>query len=281
VPGTNANNYIPFRKFARGSSYATTNATSNYHALQTKFTRRMSKGLDFLVAYTWAKTITNAGDLLSGGNVSGFRAPGLPGFGIKYDSGLAAFDVRHAFSASGTYQLPFGRGRARMSGISKLADAFVGGWDMNFILALYSGQPQSIGCTVATTSGMGCWPLVKEGSDLYIGKVEQFYNPDAFFNPPVATAIGQSDTSPLGGGKTPVTGPPFRKLDFSIFKQFQTTEKTRLEFRAETFNLTNTPSFANPGNTNWADKVNFGRIFATRNNPNAARQVQLALKFYF
>jgi hypothetical protein len=111
--------------------------------------------------------------------------------------------------------------------------------------------------------------------------VEQFYNPAAFANPPVATQIGQTDFGPLGGKRTQVTGPPYKKLDFSLFKSFQVTERTRLEFRAESFNLTNTPAFANPSSTNFTDTRNFGKITATRNNPNDARQIQFALKLYW
>ena len=68
-------------------------------------------GFRLLVSYTFSKTRTDAGDLLSNGSLGGFRAPGVPGFGIQGDMGLAAFDIRNAFSASGTYDLPFGKGR--------------------------------------------------------------------------------------------------------------------------------------------------------------------------
>ena len=87
---------------------------------------RLAKGLNILAVYTFSKTLTDAGDLLSGGGVSGFRAPDLPGFGIQGDWGLAPFDIRHSFAASGTYDLPFGRGRAYMSSGSKLAEGLFG-----------------------------------------------------------------------------------------------------------------------------------------------------------
>ena len=107
------------------------------------------------------------------------------------------------------------------------------------------------------------------------------YNAAAFRQPPVTTQIGQTDLSPLGGARTQVIGPPYRKLDFSLFKSFVLREHYRLEFRAESFNLTNTPAFANPSQTNFLDTNNFGRITSTRNNPNDARQIQFALKLYF
>ena len=78
-----------------------------------------------------------------------------------------------------------------------------------------------------------------------------------------------------------MTGPPIRRLDFSIFKEFPLTETTRFEFRAESFNLTNTPTFAAPGSLNYLDTVNFARISSTSDAPNDARELQFALKFYW
>ena len=95
------------------------------------------------------------------------------------------------------------------------------------------------------------------------------------------TQVGQTDFSPLGGGNTQVSGPPFRRLDFSAFKSFPIDEHKRIEFRAEFFNLTNTPAFANPGNLNFQDTTNFGAIYSTRDAPNDAREIQFALKFYW
>ena len=144
----------------------------------------------------------------------------------------------------------------------------------------YSGQPQTIGCTVATTSGAGCVALLV--GDPYAGKhdVSQFYNPDAFKDPPAATTIGQTDFAPLGGTRTQVTGPPFRQLDLTVAKQVR-VRGAKLEVRAEAFNLTNTPSFqlntASSG-TNFSNKTTFGQLTATANN---ARQVQLGLKLYW
>ncbi|MGH9695677.1 MAG: hypothetical protein ACRD5Z_16110, partial [Bryobacteraceae bacterium] len=89
--------------------------------------------------------------------------------------------------------------------------------------------------------------------------------------------------SPLGGGNTQVSGPPFRRLDFSLFKSFPIGENRRFEFRAESFNLTNHPAFSQPpsGNLNFLNTTTFGRITTTRDAPNDARELQFALKFYF
>ncbi len=87
--------------------------------------------------------------------------------------------------------------------------------------------------------------------------------------------------SPLGGGQGQVYGPAYRRLDLSFFKSFPVGESKRFEFRAESFNLSNTPNFALPSNLNYLNTVNFGQITATRDNPNDARELQFALKFYW
>jgi hypothetical protein len=265
-PGTNPTAHIDYPHFARGSSFAATVAGTRYNSLQTRFTRRMHKGLQFTINYTLANTETNAGDLLSGGNVGGHRGYDLAGWGgLDNEWTRAFYAVKHAFTFAGGWELP-------------LKGPILGGWRLNWILSAYSGQPQSIGCTIATTSGAGCYALLV--GDPYAGRhdVSQFYNPDAFANPPVVTAIGQTDFSPLGGERAAVTGPPFRQLDLTLAKRINLLGRTQLELRGEAFNLTNTPSFKNPSSTSFADKANFGRITETR---NLARQIQLGLKLYW
>jgi hypothetical protein len=282
-PGTNPQLYVAYPDFARGEPYATTETNSYYHSLQTKYTRRLAKGLDMLAAFTWARTLTNAGDLLSGGGVAGFRAPGILGFGVERDYGLASFDIRKAFSLSGTYQLPVGHGQHFLSSSGGLTNAVLGGWMTNWILTLDDGPPMTLNCVTPGAAGVGCYALLVPGQNRYMGKhnVDQWMNPAAFADPPAATTIGQSDFAPLGGAGTQIVGPGFHRLDWSLFKQFRTTERTRLEFRAEFFNLTNHPNFALPSFTNYKNTSNFGEIGSTSDSPNDPRQIQFALKFYF
>jgi hypothetical protein len=280
--GYNPQNYVPFQDFAQNSSFADTIATANYHSLQSKYQRRLARGLSALVSYTFSKTRTDAGDLLSGGNVGGFRAPGIPGWGIQKDMGLAPFDIRHAITASGTYDLPFGKGRQWLTNGNRLVESVLGNWTTNWILTLDTGQPDTVNCTQGTGAGTGCFALFT-GISPTSGShnVEQYYNPAAFTNPGPVTQVGQTNFAPLGGGNTQVAAPPFHRLDFSVFKSFPITEHKRLEFRSEFFNLTNTPAFAAPGNLNFLDTTNFGRIYSTADAPNDAREIQFALKFYF
>lgn len=290
VPSENPQNFVPFPDFARNFSYATTNADTHYHSLQTKLERRFSDGLDFLMTYTYSKAIGDALDLLNGGGlVQGFRAPDVPGVGIQKDMALTSYDIRNVLHFSGGYQLPLGAGKRFMQGVRGPFNQVVGGWSLNYILTLQSGQPVNIPCTIATTAGLGCLALMVPGQSVIGGKhnVNQYWNPLAFSNPPVATKDGQTDFAPLGGAPTQVVGPGFHRFDLSLFKQFKTSESTHLEFRAEFFNLTNHPNFSalSPGagsiNLNFTDTTNFAHLQQTRDAPNDPRQIQFALKFYF
>jgi hypothetical protein len=280
-PGTNYTPYVPFPDFAPG-----------------RFLRRYHRHRGLPFPADQARAPIRQGTQHAGGlyvlqdfdrcrrpaqrrRWAGFRAPDLPGFGIQGDWGLAPFDIRHSFVASGTYDLPFGHGRTYMSSGSKLAEGLLGGWSFNWILTLHSGNPQTINCTYTTAADMGCFALYT-GESLYAGQsVEHFYNAAAFTNPGVVTQIGQTNYAPLGGGNTQVSGPGFHRLDFSLFKSFPITERKRFELRIEAFNLTNTPNFALPSSTNFLDTVDFGKITATVDNPNDPRELQVALKFYF
>ena len=264
-PGTNPTPYVTWPDFARGSILVRTVGVSTYDSMQLKFERRYHKGLQYLVSYTLGDSKTNAGDSLSGGGVGGLRAPDVVGFDLENDIGLSGFHTRHAFVVSGNYDLPF-------------KGAVFGGWRLNWVGSIYSGQAQTIGCTPATGSGTGCYALVV--GDPYAGShdVSQFYNPAAFANPAPVATIGQTDFSPLGGPRSQVTGPPMRQLDAGVARQFGLWGQSKAEFRLEVFNVTNTPSFNLPGSLNFGDARNFASITSMRNTP---RQMQVGVKFYW
>jgi Carboxypeptidase regulatory-like domain/TonB-dependent Receptor Plug Domain len=277
-PGTPITPYLAFPDFANGASYDITAGSSSYNALQTKYEHRFSHGLNVLAGYTWARTLSDSGDLLSDGGVGGYRAPQITG--ISYDRGLASFNINHSFVASGTYELPVGSGKAFLGNLHGAAQMLLGGWITNGILTLNSGPPQYIPCQITTTATTGtCYADIIPGVSKYrSGHPAHYFNPAAFTDPPVATTIGNGDLAPLGGSNTQLNGPGFRDFDFSIFKEFKVTETTRLQFRAESFNLTNTPSFNLPSNLNYQDTLNFGQSTSTRSSP---REIQFALKYYW
>jgi carboxypeptidase family protein len=287
---------LPFPDFGQGSSYATTNGNSYYHSLQTKVEKQFGGGLNFLATYTYSKARTDAGDLLNGGSTAGFRAPSVVGAGIKYDYGLASFDIRHVFHISGGYELPFGKGKRFMAD-SGFASKVLGGWSINWSGVLQGGQPITLSCPDGTGAGTGCYDLIVPGQSqkrgLHIdsnGRLSFFGNPAAFSEPAKCTS-SPCPLSTLGGPPTQVTGVPFKRLDFSTFKDVKLSERFLLQFRAEFFNILNHPNFNNPGfggngvvaisgSTNYTNS-NFGEIGSTRDAPYDPRQIQFALKLYY
>lgn len=282
-PGLNPQDYVPFPDFGRNSSYITTQGNGYYNALQASFERRFSGGLSVLATYTKAKCRTDEANLLGVGNNAGYRAPYLAGWGVQGDYTLCGDDVPQIVHLSGTYELPLGQGKHFASGAKGALNQVIGGWTANYILTLQDGFPFTVGCPVGTTADFGCDALLVPGQNIYAGPhdVNQWLNPAAFASPPLATAVGQTDYAPLGGASMQAHGPGFHRFDFSLFKEIQTTERTHLEFRAEFFNLTNTPQFANPSYGDFTNTSTFGRITSLRDGANDPRQIQFALKFYF
>src|SRR2546422_9956107 len=137
----NADNFKPFKDFQRGSSYAATEGSSIYHGLQVTAEKRYATGLNFLGTYTWSKTRSDAGDLLNGGSLIGYRAPAVPGFGIQGDYGLADFDVRHVVHFSGGLQHPLGKGKRFPSQLGGGAEKTGGGWRRACGSTLPRGEP--------------------------------------------------------------------------------------------------------------------------------------------
>jgi len=301
--------HVPFPDFSHGSSYATTNGNSWYHSLQTKVEKQFANGLNFLATYTFSKTETDAGDLLNGGSLQGFRAPDVPGAGIHFDYGLASFDIRNVFHLSGGYELPFGKGKRYMASSSGIGNALASGWSVNWSATLQGGQPITLSCPSGTANGTGCYDLVVKGESPKLGlhnntngELSWIGNPAAFSQPCKLVSGAPDPTSvpgcsalaglgALGGPPAQIQGPPFRRLDFSLFKDFQLTERFKLQFRSEFFNILNHPNFNSPGfggngvvaiggATNYTSS-HFGAIGSTRDAPYDPRQIQFALKLYF
>ncbi len=281
-PGTKRTPFRPFPDFGENQDFGVPNGDGYYRAFQITYERRASHGLQMLANFTWAHCMTDIRNFLNDNTVGGLqRAPYLPGFGLKGDYGLCADDSPRVVRVSPIWELPFGKGRRFAQHVNGVMNQILGGWNVNAILTLMDGFPNTVGCPVSTTSGFGCVANLT-GQPVYLRQgphgIDRFLNPAAFSSPPVATTIGQTDYSPLGGHITQFHGPGFNNLDFSIFKQFATTETTRVEFRGEFFNVLNHPNFGNPSNLGDFTNNNFSQITGGRGNP---RQTQLALKFYW
>ena len=292
---------LPFPDFGEGGSYATTNGNSYYHSLQTKLEKQFGNGLNFLAAYTWSKVMTDAVDLLNGGHVGGYRAPSVVGFGIHGDYGLAPSDIRNVFHFSGGYELPFGKGKKFLSDAHGITNQLLGGWATIWLITLQDGQPITIGCPNGTATDVGCDVLRTGDPKLglhnvpgvglsWIGNVAAFNQPcplgaggvpDTTVHPGGINCIPLTGLKVLGGPFTQITAPGFHRADVSLFKNFPITERVRMEFRSEFFNLTNHPNFSAPSDLNYGDGARFGQITSTRQTATNPRQIQFALKLYY
>ncbi len=305
---------VPFPDFG-GGSYQATYGVSTYHGLQTKLEEQFANGLTFLLTYTWSKAMSDAGDLLNGGAISGLRGYAIPGLGPRFNWGPANFDVRNVIHFSGGYQLPFGKGMKYLNQ-GGITNVVLGGWATNWIVTAQGGQPLDFGCPTGTVAGSNCIDVLVPGQSqqkgikthIVDGAPRPFWlnNPKAFNQPcqlgGTVGALAPKPDSPAGCiplngaaalGSHPgfTTGPGVHRFDFSVFKQFPITERIRTEFRAEFFNILNHPNFNAPnfggngvtaigGSGNFTDP-HFGEVGATRFAPYDPRQIQFALKLYY
>jgi hypothetical protein len=308
VSGVTTQLYLAYPNFGQGSSYAATEGDSYYDGLQTSFEKRYSSGLTFLATYTYSRVRSDAGDLLNGGVNEGYRAPTMAGFGIQGDYRDADFDIRSVFHLSGTYELPFGPGKHFATNATGVEKHFIGGWALNWNWTQEGGQPITINCIKSTTSSLGCTAFIIPGVDRHGTMSMPFGATDghsAFLNFAAFTQPCQPGTSTpsgcipvpagklalLGGGDTQVSGPGISKVDFSLFKDFTLTERYRLQFRSEFFNILNHPTFMPPGlggngvisigGSTTYNASTFGDIGATRFPGQDSRQIQFALKLLF
>lgn len=296
--------HVPFPDFNPGASYQRTLGSSIYNGLQTKLEQQFSNGLNYLIAYTYSKTLSDAGDLLNGGSTNGYRAPWVPGLGPRFDWGLADFDVRNVFHLSGGYELPFGKGKPFLANSGRLTNEVLGGWSVNTIVTIQGGQPISLTCPTSTTSGTNCNDVRVPGQSPKLGlhtdsngKLSWFGNPNAFQQPcPLGNAATAgcfplTGSALLGGGPSTTYGPPLRQFTLSTFKSFPITERFSMQFRAEFFNILNhanfnAPNFGGNGVTSVGNSGNFtsstfGEIGSTRDAPFDPRQIQFALKLFY
>ncbi|MBM3794405.1 MAG: hypothetical protein FJW31_10105 [Acidobacteria bacterium] len=238
-------------------------ANSSYNALQTTMERRFSKGLNMLFSYTWSHAIDDAGQ---------FGGDHQDVLNLRGDRGNAPFDVRQAAIASFNYELP-----SPSSLSHKALRWMAGGWQTNGILRLSAGLPLTPTMATSTLNGSGFQRAdVVAGCDWKLDNPTplRWFNTSCFASPPQFT-FGNA-------GRNTVTGPGTKQLDFSLFKNMALTERVRAQFRAEMFNITNTPQFNNPntaiGNPQ-ASVINSAG--APPSFQRTSRQIQLALKFYF
>ena len=246
----------PFPIFGQ-ITYNAQDSSSIYNALQVKFEKRPAHGLWYLVSYTYSKSTTTQETPAAGGDYA-------------YQRAISSFNIPQNLTTSVGYQLPFGKGKAMLANAGAVENAVLGGWQLQGILVLHSGLPftPTISRDVSNTGIGGQLPNCIGVPTVGNPTIAQWFNKAAF-------AVPANYTYGNCGGDI-LRADRFKNLDFSLFKQFQLGERGRLEFRAEAFNLTNSPSFNPPATS--IDTATGGTVTSTISSP---RNLQFGLKLSF
>ena len=268
---TNAQLLKPYPRFLNVATYRNNSGTTNYNGFEAKVEQRFTHGIYLLFAYTHSKLIDDASSVfsttvLSSPNSSSLIAADTFRPYLERDS--SSGDMPNVLSFSGIYDLPAGRGHRFAS--TSIAAAALGGWALNTIFQMQSGMPVTV--TQATNSNAFAGFALQRPNLIANPSLPpaQRY-PAHYFN---TAAFATAPQFVVGNAsRNPVRGPAYRDLDLDLVKHTHLGEIADLEFRAEVFDITNTPAFAQPNGS--FGSAAFGSITATTTDP---RVVQFALR---
>ncbi|MDQ3213969.1 MAG: TonB-dependent receptor [Acidobacteriota bacterium] len=245
---------------------------SDYNGLQASVRQRAAGGLEYLASYTLSRTRTNNLGYYGSGGVAAEGAYWMNTYNPEANYGPAFFDARHNFVISSNYELPYGRDRRWGNDAPAVMNAILGGWRLSGIFQARTGFP------ITVTDGRNRSLQGQRGNE----------RPNCVGNAKPSDQsltrwldIGAFEMVPLGTfGNCPIgvaRAPGYKNVDLTLAKRFHAGGERFLEFRAEAFNLTNTPSFGPPARD--ISNVNtFGTITGT---VSTARTVELVVKFFF
>ena len=240
--------------------------SGTYNGLQAQLRRRLAGGLQVNASYTWSHTIDNADDVLANapsGVLVGSNGTPL----LQYQRGNANNDQRNLFGLAALYDLPFGRGRMLGSNMPQALDYVVGGWQWNNVVFLNSGTPLDIQGAPNSPNGR---PDYHGGCKTDVSWNTWITCPKGAFTAP-AGLVGDL-------GRNYFAGPGTHTWDTSMVKSIMVAERVKTEFRAQVYNLTNTPQFQDPDNN--YNNGDFGQLLNPRLSPTN-REVEFALRVSF
>jgi hypothetical protein len=248
------------------TSYDWSWGTASYNALQMLLDKKFSNGLAMMASYTWSKSLDTG--------CSGFLGESC-NVQMPYDIGtsrsVSSFDLTQVLAVNWVYALPVGPGK-RYQTRSRALDYVVGNWQLNGITTIRSGLPYTINVNgdIANIGYGGVYmrPNLVGDPNLSNRAPSRWINTAAFASPAQYT-FGNLARNALRSDWT-------RNFDLSVFRQFRLKETKMIEFRAESFNTFNTPTFSAP--TANLSSPTFGQVIGTANSP---RQLQLSLKLLF
>ncbi len=244
---------------------------AHYNAFEAQYNHHNSHGLTATAAFTYSKNIdSGCADFWEGCNI---QNP----YDMKSNKGSAPIDVPLIFTASATYDLPFGKGKAYAN--SGASSAVLGGWQVNGIVSSHVGTVFTAGLSgnygdwENATGGACCTNAERPNASGSLGgpkTLAKYFNTSAY-SLPARYTYGNA-------GYNSLRGPGYNDVDFSLFRNFAFKEHYNIQFRAEAYNLFNHPNFANP-DASFGDP-NFGQITGT-NGSYGPREYQFAGTFKF
>jgi hypothetical protein len=249
------------------------NGNQTYHALQAVLQKRLSAGLQYSLAYTWSKCMSDAiGYYGSSGQSASQSAYWQNLYDKSAEWGPCFYDVTHVGTANVIYELPFGHNRRFGKNMNSFVNAVVGEWQISGIYSLHGGFPLTVQGTDSTTTGSRGARANCLAPGHVFGKQNAPTGGYQWFDP---SAYGQQTGSFGTCGVGTIRGPGLNTLDLSLVKRFSFTEHQSLEVRGEAINFTNTPILNAPNRS--VSSALLGRITASQ----GARNVQLGLKYNF
>ena len=240
--------------------------SSSYNAFVAKLQRQFSQGLSFVANYTWSKTLSNTEQ---GGAPVGINQRGTC---LSCDKGMTGYNVPQRLVASGVWDLPLGKGKRYISGISPALDHIVGGWTLDTIATFAQGFP----FTVLAASSTSMDPMTNYRADRLCNGRSSLKNKDVLSNGHYwfDTSCFAKPAPNYFGNSAPniITGPGVNNWDIGAGKLIAFRESMALQFRADAFNAFNHAQFLSP-DSNMSD-TNFGKITTV----GPSREFQFSLK---
>ena len=262
-----------------------------YNALQAVFQKRYANGLNYQVAYTFSKCMTdNSGYYGTWGDTQ--AGPASPYFQNLYDPHAdyadCYFDSKHILTSYAVYELPFGKGKKFGGNSSGVVNQIAGGWSINPIISIHSGFPIALydaGSAPNNVNSRGQRPNCGAGAGKVFGRQAAFdpgsgkYVGYQWFDPTPYTATGpeQFGNCPAQG---PVRGPGYGDVDLSLQKNFQINERIHLQFRTDFINAFNRVNLNTPSG-GCCNGVADGGSMGLVNTSQDPRNIQFALKLYY
>jgi hypothetical protein len=249
----------------------TPGASASFNALVVRYNWQISGNLNLLTTYQWSKAIDNASEWQGweiGDTMRDF-------YNQRVDRSISGHDLPQSFVNTLVYELPVGKGKKYGSQMNPVANAIVGGWQVSSIVRFGSGLP--LGFTAPNTlSAYGFQIQRPNVADLKAAAVSN-PTPDQWFNRAAFTRPGTFEMGNMTRWAPTIRFGPTNHADFALLKNFRFFERVKAQFRAEMFNVTNTPQFGR-ANTD-ISSGDFGRVTGTTNV--GPRNIQAGLRIQF